>query len=89
MPEAIKKMKEEGFIPVIYINSDIAKYADPNEIEELSRKAQLHDLKVYNELDIWRAIRRGKLYVLRYGSLYDSTAIRIKQKGGKIVPGYL
>jgi tryptophan synthase alpha subunit len=86
MHTKIQEIKEQGFKPIVFIDSALAQFKDSKEVQKTAR---LLNIPIYTSSTEDQLLKIKKAYVLRYGGLSKSAEASIVKKGGKVVSGFL
>jgi hypothetical protein len=88
METVLKEVIDQGFKPVIFIDSDLTRVKDVGDkLREIAQTARRHKVKVVYSADMSELNQLRKAYVFRYGYIPGINEAMVKRKGGKIVSG--
>ena len=90
MLEQIKEVIDNGYQPVIFVESDLLVMGESShELLQVTKTARLMNVNVVYNQDVESLNRLRKAYVFRYGHIPSMTEAMIKRKGGVVVSGNL
>ena len=89
MQEEINNVIEQGYKPILFIDTSLATSTPTvsEEIRSIARRARTLPIQIVYSDKIDNLMRVSKAYVFRYGSIDRILEAAIKRKGGKIVSG--
>lgn len=89
MQEEINNVIEQGYKPVLFIDTELTSLTPVagTELRTLARQARKLPIQIIYSDKSDNLMRLSKAYVFRYGCINRVLEAAIKRKGGKIVSG--